>query len=181
MISKFRSLTLDRLKCWSPGVRDLNGEILREWQPRRTPVYTLLSETQPRRSIVLGPLRRRFLPSTLEEEDETPTTKSSASDTPSASDIKTSSENEEEDTEEYPGAQILLAIRIDESHHGRDQWLEWMKTGPINAHDIHVEGRWGSFSALLLLRMPVEVWNLLPANPAYSFVGFVTTTNLEAV
>jgi hypothetical protein len=26
--------------------------------------------------------------------------------------------------------------------------------------------------------MPVSVWNMLPDNPAYMFVGFVTTRNL---
>jgi hypothetical protein len=53
-----------------------------------------------------------------------------------------------------------------------------MKTVPINGREIRVEGRRGSSSTLLLLRMPVEVWNLLPENPAYSFVGLVTTENL---
>jgi len=60
----------------------------------------------------------------------------------------------------------------------KEEWVEWMRNVPVNGLDIHVEGRWASFSTLLLLRMPVEVWNLFPEHPAYTFVGFVTSDNL---
>jgi len=56
-------------------------------------------------------------------------------------------------------------------------WVEWVRNCPVDAKDIHIEGKWDSFSTLLLLRMPVAVWNLLPDNEAYSFVGFVTSPN----
>jgi hypothetical protein len=46
-----------------------------------------------------------------------------------------------------------------------------------------VEGVYGSDSTLLLLSVPVAVWDLLPANPAMTFVGFSRTrelTNLDS-
>jgi uncharacterized membrane protein YjfL (UPF0719 family) len=178
-VGRLHSRILSNLKCWSPGVRALNGQRLRQWQPRRTPVHTLLSETKPRRSIVLGPLPlQEQPPSNSPQEYGIPTSTGSTSSTPSTSDNESPSENGEGDSEGNRCAQILLAIRVDETSLDKDDWVAWMKTVPINGREIHVEGRWGSFSTLLLLRMPVEVWNLLPENPAYSFVGFTTTENL---
>ena len=49
---------------------------------------------------------------------------------------------------------------------------------PSEANDFKIEGIYGSFSTLLLLRVPVIVWNLLPQNPAYTFVGFITSQNM---
>lgn len=178
-VGRLHSRILSNLKCWSPAVKELNGEKLKQWQPRRTPVYTLLSETKPRRSIVLGSLPLQKPPSNSAQEHTTPTSIGSTSSTPSTSENNSSSENGEVDSEGNKCAQILLAIRVDETSFDKGEWVEWMKTVPINGHEIHVEGRWGSFSTLLLLRMPVEVWNLLPENPAYSFVGFVTTPNIN--
>jgi uncharacterized membrane protein YjfL (UPF0719 family) len=178
-VGRLHSRILSNLKCWSPGVKALNGQKLKQWQPRRTPVYTLLSETRPRRSIVLGPLPlQEQPPSNSPQEHRTPISTGSTSSTPSTSDNESPSESGEGDPEENQCAQILLTIRVDETSLDKDEWLEWMKTVPISGREIHVEGLWGSFSTLLLLRMPVEVWNLLPENPAYSFVGFVTTENL---
>jgi hypothetical protein len=56
--------------------------------------------------------------------------------------------------------------------------VEWLRNVLVNGRDIRVEGTWDSFSTLILLRMPIEVWNLMPEHPAYSFVGFVTSGNL---
>jgi hypothetical protein len=48
---------------------------------------------------------------------------------------------------------------------------------PPECKDVKIEGRYDSFSTLLLVRISVATWNLLPENPAYSFVGFVTSEN----
>jgi len=41
-----------------------------------------------------------------------------------------------------------------------------------------VEAVYKSFSTLVLLSVPVFIWNLLPEDPACSFVGYVTSTNI---
>jgi hypothetical protein len=54
------------LKCWMPSFvkdnngkfkEDLAGRLEYERQPRRTPIYSILCETEPRRSIILAPLK----------------------------------------------------------------------------------------------------------------------------
>lgn len=48
---------------------------------------------------------------------------------------------------------------------------------PLEAKDIKIEGVYQSFSTLVLLRLPIVVWDLLPDNVAYTFIGFVTSEN----
>jgi hypothetical protein len=56
-VAQLHARTLSKLKCWSPELkRRLDGEYVYERQLRRTPIYSILSETKPRRSIELGPL-----------------------------------------------------------------------------------------------------------------------------
>lgn len=173
------SRILSKLKCWSPAVKALpTGDYVFERQPRRTPIYSLLSETRPRRTIVLGPLPApECLPSTNGHDYRSPLINSSSS-TPLLNGIGNPSKKRKERSEDPKCAQILIAIRVDETPLNKEEWVEWMRNVPVNGRDIRVEGRWDSFSTLLLLRMPVEVWNLFPSNKAYSFVGFVTSENL---
>ncbi len=77
---------------------------------------------------------------------------------------------------EYP--QVLLAIRLDKHELDLDAWKECLlRQIPTEAKDIKIEGIFSSFSTLLLLRLPVAVWDLLSGNLAYSFIGFVTSEN----
>jgi len=181
-IGWLHSRILRNLKCWSPGVKELpNGEYVCERQPRRTPIYSLLSETRPRRSIVLGPLPSpspACLPSTNGQGYRKPMSTNSTSSTPLMNGTGSPSKKRKEWSEEVKHPQILIAIRVDETPLNKEEWVEWMRNVPVNGRDIHVEGRWDSFSTLLLLRIPVEVWNLFPEHPAYGFVGFVTSENL---
>jgi hypothetical protein len=48
---------------------------------------------------------------------------------------------------------------------------------PPEAKGIKIEAIYDSFSTLVLLTLPVALWNLLPENSAYSFVGFITSDN----
>ena len=62
---------------------------------------------------------------------------------------------------------------------GIQAWKECsLRQLPPEAQGIKIEGIYGSFSTLLLLRIPVVIWDLLPRNSAYSFVGFVSSKNL---
>jgi hypothetical protein len=82
-----------------------------------------------------------------------------------------------ENGEQYP--QILLAIRLEKDDFDIQAWKECFPCQlPSEAQGIKIEGIYGSFSTLLLLRIPVVIWDLLPRNSAYSFVGFVTSKNL---
>jgi hypothetical protein len=78
--------------------------------------------------------------------------------------------------DEHP--QILLTIRLEKTELDIQVWRDWLRNLPAEGQDIKIDGIYRSFSTLLLLRMPVTIWNLLPENPAYSFVGFVTSENM---
>jgi hypothetical protein len=70
-VGELHTRVLDRLKCWAPClaqdeeerfVRHSNGRLAYEHQPRKTPVYSIICETAPRRSIVLSPFKPSELP-----------------------------------------------------------------------------------------------------------------------
>ena len=77
-------------------------------------------------------------------------------------------------------AQVLIIARVDKTNLTTDEWANWIREMPSDGKEVHVEGRWDSFSTLPLLRIPIAVWNLLPDNEAYGFVGFVTLDKLAA-
>jgi hypothetical protein len=197
-VAELHTRVLNRLKCWTPSFvkdekgkrkEDPAGRLLFERQPRRTPIYSILCETQPRRSILLSPLK------VSSTEPETPAGSLNRGYAPSASISSGQSPSEKlsnieegvrkrkrilDEVNEYP--QVLLAIRLDRHELDLNAWKECLlRQLPPEAKEIKIEGIFGSFSTLLLLRIPVGVWDLLPENPAYSFVGFVTTSNMIGI
>lgn len=167
---------LKRLMCWTPCLaQDGNGKFVREHgslvferQPRRTPICTIVCETEPRRSIVLAPLK---LPEHVPESTKTPNTVSQAMLSPSQLNDhgqgpclkrKRPEEEEDEDKRSYP--QVLLAVRLDVDELESEAWVEWIRSAPAECKDIKIDCKYDSFSTLLLVRMPVATWNLLPNN-----------------
>ncbi|PVH71184.1 hypothetical protein DL98DRAFT_660783 [Cadophora sp. DSE1049] len=194
-VAELHTRILTRLKCWTPSfVKDDNGKrredhagrLLFERQPRRTPIYSIICETEPRRSIILAPLKLNVKEG--EDLSSTPTrneTRSTRNTVGRWSPGMSSSSNEParkrkrptDEANEYP--QVLLAIRLDKHELDIEAWKECLlRQLPPEAKDIKIEGIFGSFSTLLLLRVPLEIWDLLPEHRAYSFVGFVTTENM---
>ncbi len=56
---------------------------------------------------------------------------------------------------------------------------QWLANFPALAKHVKIKGVFhGSHSTLLLLSLPVMVWDLLPDDPAYSFVAFIRSNNL---
>jgi hypothetical protein len=54
----------------------------------------------------------------------------------------------------------------------------WVKQFPALAKYASIQGIYQSYSTLVLLAVPVVIWNLLPENPACNFVGYATSDNL---
>ena len=187
-VGELHSRILSQLKCWAPKLaRDADGnffekpdgQLAYERQPRKTPIYSILSETRPRRSIVLGPLPLTLHPSLGDESDSpTPSSGNSATSTPSTSSSESPPKKRKvasDESDKY--AQVLITVRVDQVDLNEQEWVNWIREMPSDGKGVHVEGRWDSFSTLILLRMPVAVWDLLPDSPAYDFVGFVTSEN----
>ena len=58
-----------------------------------------------------------------------------------------------------------------------NSWVEWLSSIPNIIRFANVEGIYKSDSTLLILSIPVAVWDLLPESPAISFIGFVRSVN----
>lgn len=162
--------------------RHSDGRLAYEHQPRKTPIYSILCETEPCRSIVLAPLRGSLSDGTSLTNDHHAANSSLL--TPAGyEDLEFGSRNPFRKPgsstigyNEHP--QILLAIRLEKTELNIQAWRDWLRNLPAEGKDIKIDGIYQSFSTLLLLRMPVAVWNLLSDNPVYSFVGFVTSDNM---
>lgn len=87
------------------------------------------------------------------------------------------SERKRSDGDHIKYPQVLLAVRLESDGFDQDAWLEWLRIAPAECKDINFDSRYDSFSTLLLLRMSTATWNVLPNNPACSFIGFVTSEN----
>jgi hypothetical protein len=59
-----------------------------------------------------------------------------------------------------------------------DGFQQWMRLFPALAKYSKIEGVYHSHSTLVLLSVPVVVWNMLPEDPACNFVGYARSTNL---
>ncbi|KAF1846336.1 uncharacterized protein K460DRAFT_356027 [Cucurbitaria berberidis CBS 394.84] len=198
-VAKLHGRILWRLKTWKPSLqrdRDGNlwqnedGTIPTEAEQRVTAVHCFLTNETIYRSIMLAPLKSGLnLPSV-----SSPQTGSSPSSLASASGSTASHVGDESrsssgkttssDLHEPDQAQVLVSISIDSNEIENNPsenvriYTEILRLLPASATRIKVEGFYGSFSKLVLISMPVCVWNMLPENPAYSFVGFVTTKNM---
>ena len=79
----------------------------------------------------------------------------------------------------YKGPKVLLSLALEEDQALKaSDWLEWLRSVPIIAKAAYMEGIYASDSSFLLLIMLVEVWDMLPASRAVSFLAFVNSRNL---
>lgn len=82
-----------------------------------------------------------------------------------------------EPTEDEPHVMISLALE-DDQRLDLNAWETWLASFPALAKYVKVQGVFKSHSTLLLLSLPVMVWDLLPDDPACSFVAFIRSNNL---
>lgn len=66
----------------------------------------------------------------------------------------------------------LLAIRLVENANNTSNLKSWLLSAPVEVVDF--VGILPSFSSLLLLALPIPVWDMLPDSDAVSFIGFMT-------
>ena len=74
---------------------------------------------------------------------------------------------------------VLLTIALEEEQvYDVASCARWLKQFPLLAKYVSVEGVYKSYSTLMLLSVPVVLWDLLPDHPAAQFVGYVRSQNL---
>ena len=201
-VAELHVRVIGSLKNWKPALlrdqdgnlwTDENGRPRFEVHKRRTPVHSFLTNETPYRSIMLAPLRSKLSRAAVSNiggattgstNSTAPSHSQNDSDRPSSTVPTIVSES----PEQSKSLQVLLAVRLDDNYFLDDSpaeegkklrtWCEWLKGLPSGAKEVSVQGVYKSYSTLVLLNMPLLLWNLLPSNSAYSFVGFVQSKNL---
>jgi len=124
----------------------------------RTPIYIQLSRNVRPRSIMLAPLPRKS--TSIKDPDF----------------IRLDSQPPRLETSAQPrkGAMhVLLRVSLAEDSFNMEEFKGWICDAPEPAREIQIITTLPSCSTLVLLQMPVELWDMLPSSPAISFVGFV--------
>src|SRR5256885_2570488 len=77
-------------------------------------------------------------------------------------------------------AKVLITVKLDDRiPPNLAEWRNWLRSQiPTNVAEIDVEGIFEASSKVVLLRLPVAIWDMLPDHDAYSFVGYVGSSNL---
>ncbi|CAD6448094.1 88532b95-296d-43b4-9bfb-982be07c9793 [Sclerotinia trifoliorum] len=74
---------------------------------------------------------------------------------------------------------VLISIALEENQLvDVEAWHKWIRQFPALAQFALVEGVFASHSTIILLSLPVLIWDMLPENLAVSFVAFVESRNL---
>ncbi|KAL7947320.1 hypothetical protein V8C42DRAFT_317454 [Trichoderma barbatum] len=84
-----------------------------------------------------------------------------------------------EPTEDTPHVMISLALE-DDQRLDINAWEQWLNAFPAMARYVKVQGVFKSHSTLVLVSMPVMIWDLLPEDPATSFIAFIRSNNIAA-
>lgn len=156
---------LARLKHPRPIL--INGK---RFEARSTPVHFMMTSDHKAPSIEMS----RLIP-----EDRRPPSPPRDQSPPGLSGGRGPVEGEcfTEPNEDRPHVMISLALEEDQRL-DINAWEQWLSSFPALARYVKVQGVFKSHSTLLLLSMPVTVWDLLPDDQACSFVAFIRSNNL---
>lgn len=170
---------LARLKHPRPVL--INGK---HFESRSTPVHFMMTSNHKAPSIEMGRLvpesRLSLSPYqqhhhhifSSRQDDWEMSSRSSYPYAPSMPVPMTNEPNEDE-----PHVMISLALE-DDQRLDLNAWEQWLAGFPAIAKYVKVQGVFKSHSTLLLLSLPIMVWDLLPDDPACSFIAFIRSNNL---
>lgn len=184
-VAMLHNKVLSRIKYWKPRF-GMTGE----HEHRKTPIYIVISHEGNQRSIGLIPLERNDPPSVGRVDAFTQWLHSGSSgffvengaesiaDDSLLESSQPSIDRVWPDREfHHPKVLISLSLEEDQSLH-MDTWVDWIRSVPALIRYTKVDGIFKSSSTLLVLSIPVALWDLLPKDPAISFIGFVNSSNL---
>ena len=168
-------------KSWNPRYA-IDGSQER----RKTPIHIHLADSSKQRCIELTPLPpppliRDYL-SRGSSRTSSPALSTSPSEEIDSSNPAGSSQTSLSEVWPDPGymsPKVLISVALEDDQFLRgEDMLEWLKTIPALAKSVHIESVYKSDSTLLLLSLPVALWDLIPEDPAISFVAFVKSRDL---
>ncbi len=159
---------LARLKHPRPERR--NGS---HFEARTTPVHFMMTANHKAPSIELCRMSDDILPPSLPSEP----------DSERNSFVEGRASTEEiigsEPNESVPHVMVSLALEDDQNLNIED-WERWLAGVPALAKYVQVQGVFKSHSTLLLLSLPVMIWDMLPDHHACNFIAFIRSNNLVA-
>ncbi|KAI0453285.1 hypothetical protein F5B21DRAFT_292461 [Xylaria acuta] len=157
---------LARLKHPRPERRNGN-----RFEARTTPVHFMMTANHKAPSIELCRISSDILPPSL--------LSASTSGRNSFLEGRASTEDiiGSEPNESVPHVMISLALE-DDQNLNIDDWERWLAAIPALAKYAQVQGVFKSHSTLLLVSLPVMVWDMLPDHPACNFIAFIRSNNL---
>ncbi|KAJ0286871.1 hypothetical protein COL940_002761 [Colletotrichum noveboracense] len=161
---------LARLK--HPRPITINGKL---FEARSTPVHFMMTTNHKAPSIEMS----RIVPPDARPSSPPQDTTANGSDNP---DQLTGGRGpgapvSEDPNEDTPHVMISLALE-DNQQLDLNAWEQWLSNFPAMAKYVKVQGVFKSHSTLLLLSMPVMVWDLLPEDHATSFIAFIRSNNM---
>ncbi|KAL7795778.1 hypothetical protein V8C37DRAFT_373404 [Trichoderma ceciliae] len=177
---------LARLK--HPRPITINGK---HFEARSTPVHFMMTANHKAPSIELSralPVEKRSLSApTIPQVDAEPiggpvggvVAMASAGRAGSPADALLGNPIPSEPTEDTPHVMISLALE-DDQRLDVNAWEQWLNAFPAMAKYVKIQGVFKSHSTLVLVSMPVMIWDLLPEDPATSFVAFIRSNNIAA-
>jgi hypothetical protein len=159
---------INRLQAWTPTisftddtyslvqVNRRTGQPMVEGPRRQTPTHSFLSKKP--KTIVLTPLP----PQTQRQSEDSlillspPTGQS----------------------EIIPdGPNILVTCRLRDQVVDAERWREWLLNAPEGGKGIQISAIFPGLGTVLIIELPLAVWDLLPSFPAISFVAYTTGSN----
>jgi len=81
-------------------------------------------------------------------------------------------------TLKLPHMLVSIALDQDQPLPNREACRRWLCAFPGLAKYVKVEGVFDSYSTVLILSIPVVIWNMIPNNPACQPITYVTSRNL---
>ena len=182
-VAMLHNKVLSRIKYWKPRF-GVTGE--REY--RKTPIYIVLSSEGKQRSIGLKPLQPNghlavelaatSIQGPLSDSSESSIEAQTIGDDDTLNSSQSSIDQVWPDPEfHHPKVLISLSLEEDQWLH-TDEWVEWMRSVPAFVKYANVDGIYKSGSTLIVLSIPVAVWDLLPKDPAIAFINFIKSGNL---
>lgn len=164
-------------KSWNPRYQSGGTQ-----ERRKTPIHIHLADRSKQRCIELTPLA--FPPELRDSLSQTGSlapsiSPSEDSDSLNPGGSSQTSLNELWPDPEHNSPKVLISVALEEDQFLRtEDVLDWLKSFPALAKCVRIESVYKSDSTLLLLSLPVAVWDLLPNDRAISFVAFVKSANL---
>ncbi|PVH83395.1 hypothetical protein DL98DRAFT_413125, partial [Cadophora sp. DSE1049] len=81
----------------------------------------------------------------------------------------------------YKVPHVLITLQLEENQPlDASQCARWLDKFPLLAKWVKVEAVFPSHSTLMILSVPMPIWDMLPDHPACSFIGYATGPNIRS-